>query len=112
MKKYEANGVKIVRAVTEQPGLFKMAFVEDPWGTRIEVAQDPDIIGLHHIHLRAQDPEAMFTWLLAKFGGERTKLKGQVDGIKYRGTGFSELLIHSGMNRLNQGRFAGPARAP
>lgn len=93
MKKYEANGVKIVRPVQELPGVFKMAFVEDPWGTRIEVVQDADLIGLHHVHLRAQDPEAAFTWLLQKFGGERTKLKGQIDGIKYRATGFSDVWI-------------------
>lgn len=93
MKKFEANGVKIVRPVQELPGIFKMAFVEDPWGTRIEVAQDSELIGLHHIHLRAQDPEAMFGWLVTKFGGERTKLKGQIDAIKYRSPGFSDVWI-------------------
>ena len=64
----------------DAPGLFKLAFVEDPWGTRIEVVQDPELLGLHHIHMRGPDPEAVFTWLQAKLGGERTKLKGRLDG--------------------------------
>ena len=35
------------------PGLFKIAFIFDPWGTRIELAEDPDYLGFHHIHLSA-----------------------------------------------------------
>lgn len=93
MKQFEANGVKIVQPVRDLPGIFKMAFVEDPWGTRIEVAQDPELLGLHHIHLRATDVEGMFKWLLSNFGGERAKLKGQIDGVKYRSTGFSDMWI-------------------
>ena len=48
------------------PGIFKIGFVEDPWGTRIEVVQDPELLGLHHIHMRGPDTEAIFTWLLAE----------------------------------------------
>ena len=66
------NGVKIVAPVRDLPGVFKLGFIEDPWGTRIEVVQDPELLGLHHIHLRGPDPDAIFAWLLQKFGGERT----------------------------------------
>jgi len=93
MKEFEAAGVKIVTPVRDVPGLFKLGFVEDPWGTRIEVVQDPELLGLHHVHMRGPDPEAVFTWLLAKFGGERTKLKGRIDGIKYSAPGFSDMWI-------------------
>ena len=41
MKELEAAGAKVTTPAREVPGLFKMAFVEDPWGTRIEVVQDP-----------------------------------------------------------------------
>ena len=75
------------------PGLFKLAFVEDPWGTRIEVVQDPDKLGLHHIHMRGPNPDDIFTWLLAKFGGERTKFKGRLDAIKYSAPGFDDMWI-------------------
>ena len=93
MKEFEAGGVKIVTPARDIPGLFKLGFVEDPWGTRIEVVQDPELLGLHHIHMRAPNPEDDFTWLLAKFGGERTKLKGRIDAIKYSSPGFSDMWI-------------------
>jgi catechol 2,3-dioxygenase-like lactoylglutathione lyase family enzyme len=93
MKELDAAGVKIVTPVRDVTGLFKLGFVEDPWGTRIEVVQDPELLGLHHIHLRAADPEEMFTWLLGKFGGERTKLKGRIDAVKYSAPGFSDMWV-------------------
>lgn len=90
---FAAAGVKVTSPVRELPGIFKIGFIEDPWGTRIEVVQDPELLGLHHIHMRGPDPEAVFTWLLAKFGGERTKLKGQLDAVRYRAAGFSDMWI-------------------
>ena len=93
MKELEAAGVKIVTPAREVPGLFKLGFVEDPWGTRIEVVQDPELLGLHHIHLRGPDTEQIFTWLLDKFGGQRTQLKGRLDAIKYSAPGFSDMWI-------------------
>ena len=93
MKELEAAGVKIVQPVRDVEGLFKLGFVEDPWGTRIEVVQDPDLLGLHHIHLRAPETEQMFTWLLEKFGGQRTKLKNRIDAVKYSATGFNDMWI-------------------
>jgi predicted enzyme related to lactoylglutathione lyase len=93
MKEFEANGVKIVQPVRDVPGLFKLAFVEDPWGTRIEVVQDPELLGLHHIHLRGPNPDEIFTWLLDKFGGEKKQLKGRLDAVFYRAQGFSDMWI-------------------
>jgi len=105
MKELDAAGVKVVTPVRDVAGLFKLAFVEDPWGTRIEVVQDPELLGLHHIHLRAADPEEMFTWLLAKFGGERTKLKGRIDAVKYSASGFSDMwiLVQKGESTPSEG---------
>jgi catechol 2,3-dioxygenase-like lactoylglutathione lyase family enzyme len=85
MKELEAAGVKIVNPVRDVAGLFKLAFVEDPWGTRIEVVQDPDKLGLHHVHLRAPDTAATLAWYKEKFGGETAKLKDRIDGLKYTG---------------------------
>jgi catechol 2,3-dioxygenase-like lactoylglutathione lyase family enzyme len=106
MKELEAAGVKIVTPVRDVPNLFKLGFVEDPWGTKIEVVQDTGLLGLHHIHLRAADPAEMFTWLLAKFGGERTKLKGQIDAVKYSAAGFSDMwvLVQRGESTPSDGR--------
>jgi catechol 2,3-dioxygenase-like lactoylglutathione lyase family enzyme len=93
MKEFEAAGIKVTTPARDVPGLFKLAFVEDPWGTRIEVVQDPDLLGLHHIHLRAPNPDESFAWLLAKFGGEKTQLKGRIDAVKYSADGFSTVWI-------------------
>jgi len=93
MKEFEAAGIKIVTPARDTPGLFKLGFVEDPWGTRIEVVQDPELLGLHHVHLRGSNPDEIFTWLLAKFGGQRTQLKGRIDAIKYSAAGFSDMWI-------------------
>jgi catechol 2,3-dioxygenase-like lactoylglutathione lyase family enzyme len=106
MKAFEAAGIKIVTPMRDAPGLFKLAFVEDPWGTRIEVVQDPELLGLHHIHLRAPDPDEVFGWLQAKLGGERSKLKGRIDGIKYSADGFSSvwILVQRGQAEPSEGR--------
>ena len=85
MKELEAAGVKVVTPARDVPGLFKLAFIEDPWGTRIEVVQDSDKLGLHHVHLRGPDPNAVLAFYKEKFGGETGKLKDRIDGIKLSG---------------------------
>jgi catechol 2,3-dioxygenase-like lactoylglutathione lyase family enzyme len=93
MKEFQDAGAKIVAPAHDVPGLFKTAMVEDPWGTRVEVVQDADRLGLHHVHLTAANPEEAFAWLKAKFGGERSKLKGKLDGMKYDAPGFATMWI-------------------
>ncbi len=85
MKAFEAGGVKITTPARDVPGLFPLAFVEDPWGTRIEVVQDSAKLGVHHIHLRGADPTAMLAWYAAQFGGRVEKLKDRIDGIDMSG---------------------------
>jgi len=46
MKEFEAAGIKIVTPVREVQGLFKLGFVEDPWGTRIELNERPKAVYL------------------------------------------------------------------
>lgn len=93
MKEFDEAGIKIVTPAREVPGLFKLGFVEDPWGTRIEVLQDPELLGLHHVHLRGPNTDEILSWLLAKFGGQRTQFKGRLDAIKYGAPGFSGMWI-------------------
>ena len=42
MKDFAAGGAKVLNPVRDVPGLFKVAFVEDLWGTKIEVVQDSE----------------------------------------------------------------------
>lgn len=83
MKDFEAGGAKVLTPVRDVPGLFKLGFIEDRWGTKIEVVQDAAALGFHHVHLRVPDPAATLKWYEDMFGGERGKLKGQVDGLRY-----------------------------
>jgi catechol 2,3-dioxygenase-like lactoylglutathione lyase family enzyme len=93
MKAFQTEGVKITQAVRDVPGLFKLAFIEDPWGTRIEVVQDPQKLGLHHVHLRGPDPAAVLAWYSTQFGGRTAKLKDRIDGIDMSGVW---LLVQKG----------------
>lgn len=106
MKEWEAAGIKITQPVRDVPGLFKLAFLEDPWGTRIEVVQDPELLGLHHLHLRNPNPDEGIAWLLDKFGGKKMQLKGRIDGVRYDFDGFSSvwILIQKGEAEPSTGR--------
>lgn len=98
MKAFEAAGITITSPVRDVAGLFKLAFIEDPWGTRIEVVQDDELLGLHHIHMRGPNPDEVLTWLVDKFGGSRQKLKGRNDAVRYDHEGFSSVwfLVQKG----------------
>jgi len=85
MRLFEALGVTIVQPARDLPGLYRSAIVEDPWGSRVEIVQDSQKRGLHHVHLQAPDPAATLGWFADKFGQPIGKLKGQLDGINYRG---------------------------
>ena len=65
MGELEAAGVEITMPLRDIPGLFRIGFVEDPWGTRIEVVEDPEHLGFHHVHLRSADPDAAMQWYQA-----------------------------------------------
>jgi catechol 2,3-dioxygenase-like lactoylglutathione lyase family enzyme len=79
----QAAGAKLLEPAREVQGLFKLAFVEDPWGVKLEIVQDPEFPGFHHVHLRVTDPEGSFKWYQEMFGGERAKLKGRIEGLRY-----------------------------
>lgn len=82
MRELEANGVKIVRPMGD--GRLKAGFVEDPWGTRIEVVEDPESLGLYHVHLHTPDPVATLKWYQDAFGGQLAKRKiTGLDGLLY-----------------------------
>lgn len=83
MKQFESAGVKITTPM-RQGGKLKAGFVEDPWGTRIEVVEDPESLGFYHVHLHTDDPLGTLKWYQSAFGGDllKRKLTG-VDGLLY-----------------------------
>ena len=58
MRDFEMGGAKVLTAPRDVPGLFKLGFIEDPWGVKIEVVEDAEWPGFHHVHLRVPDPAA------------------------------------------------------
>jgi predicted enzyme related to lactoylglutathione lyase len=85
VKTAAAAGAKVTAPVRDSPGIFRFAYIEDPWGVRIEMVEDSDHLGFHHVHLRVKDPAATLDWYAQHFGGERTRLKGQLDGVRFNG---------------------------
>jgi catechol 2,3-dioxygenase-like lactoylglutathione lyase family enzyme len=107
MRQLATIDTKVIEPVKSVAGLYKTAMIESPWGTRIQLVQDPELIGLHHVQLRMSDPEAGYAWLLDKFGGQRTKMKGQIDSVKYEGKGgFTTvyIVVAKGDSAPSQGR--------
>jgi catechol 2,3-dioxygenase-like lactoylglutathione lyase family enzyme len=101
VRELEAAGVKIASRPRQVPGLWKQAVVEDPWGVKIELVENADRPGLHHVTLRVPDPEESLKFYVDVFGGERTKVKGRLDAIDY---GNIYLLVLKGEGASNDGR--------
>ncbi|HUP51167.1 MAG TPA: VOC family protein [Longimicrobiales bacterium] len=81
----EAAGATITTPMREVEGLFTLSFIEDPFGTRLELIQEPQHLGFHHVHLRGPDPEATLGWYESTFGGVRIRMRGRLDGLLYPG---------------------------
>ena len=87
IEEFREAGVRVVQDV-RSIGPIKYAFVEDPWGTRIEVLQDPTLYGFHHVHLHTPNPQIMLRWFADNFGGKPTRYFGLIPAIRYGETWF------------------------
>ena len=107
MAGWQAAGVDIENPdepIREIDGLFKLAFLSDPWGTRIEVVEDHEWPGFHHIHLSSPDPAGTLDWYENIFGGERDSLKGRIGGLRYGGTWLLVSQLREGTLAPTQSR--------
>ena len=82
------SGVRLQRfddgaTLRDVPGLNKQGFLFDPWGTRIELVQDPNRLGFHHVHLSAADPARTLAWYARAFGGKPGKLGDSLTGVRF-----------------------------
>jgi len=62
---------------------MQIGFIEDPWGTKIELINDPELRGMHHLHLSSPDPEATLAWYGENFGGTSAQFGGALPGLHY-----------------------------
>jgi catechol 2,3-dioxygenase-like lactoylglutathione lyase family enzyme len=85
IKDLEAAGARVISAPKGEPGIFKYAYIEDPWGVKIELVEDTETLGFHHVHLSVKDPQATLEWYRENFGGESPKLRGKLNGLRYGG---------------------------
>jgi len=92
----QAAGATVTTPLREVEGLFKLAFVDDPLGTRLELIEEPQHLGFHHVHLRSPNPEGMLAWYENMFGGIRMRMRGRLDGILYPGNVW--ILVQRGEN--------------
>lgn len=82
----EASGIALEgEGVRDIPNLFKIAFLSDPWGTRIELVEHQGFDGFHHIHLSSPNPNETLAWYQEMFGGERTRMEDRLDALLYDG---------------------------
>lgn len=84
LQELEAAGAT-VGDILEPAGLFPLSFATDPWGVRLELIEEPQHLGFHHIHLRSQDPEATLAWYEEMMGGVRLRMRGRLEGLLYPG---------------------------
>ena len=103
------SGVRLQRfeggdMVRDAPGLYKYGFIFDPWGTRIELVEDPDTLGFHHIHLSSTDPSATLEWYQNVLGGERDSLRDRMDGLRYGDVWLFAMEHEEGIPATTEGR--------
>lgn len=79
----EQSGVRVTTPVSDAPGLGRFAVVEDPWGAKIQLVEEPGPSAFHHVHLQVPDPDATRRWYVERFGGQPAMHKGVLNGIRY-----------------------------
>jgi catechol 2,3-dioxygenase-like lactoylglutathione lyase family enzyme len=98
----EGAGATVTTPRREVEGLFPLSFIVDPWGVRLELIEDPQHLGFHHVHLRDPEPAEALEWYHEQFGGVRRTVKGsQLEGILYPGNVW--LLVSRGETFPSQG---------
>ena len=103
------SGVRLQRfpdgsTLRDVPGLFKIGFIFDPWGTRIELVEDPEYLGFHHIHLSAEDPPSTLAWYRDALGGQPASLRGQLDGLLFNDVWLFASQHQEGTPATTEGR--------
>ena len=76
-----------------QPGVTAptVAFIVDPWGTRVELLEDDEYPGMNHVHMFVRDATEVRDWFLEVFGGEFVPERG---GDRFHCILYGDLWVH------------------
>ena len=63
-------GVRVVqRPQYSTAADFHYAFIEDPWGGKVEILSDGTEAGFHHVHVYTKQSDEVFAWYRDRLGG-------------------------------------------
>ncbi len=80
MRELAANDVEIISAI-ETEGPIKYAFVRDRWNTLLEIVEDAEITGFHHVHIATTNTRGTLDWYQHSLSGERSRFAGVLPGV-------------------------------
>jgi catechol 2,3-dioxygenase-like lactoylglutathione lyase family enzyme len=77
-----ADGATVAAANRRKQGV---RYATDPWGTKIELMTDEDLLGFHHFLIKTTRPYGTLEFYTSMFGGEVSKFKDVmgVQAIRY-----------------------------
>ena len=93
MKEFEAAGMKIVTPVRDVPGLFKLRSSKTRGARASKSCRIPSGSDCTTCICVGRTRRKFSAGCKRNLAGERTKLKGRIDAIKYGAPGFSDMWI-------------------
>lgn len=84
-RSFEEAGATLLEEPRTVGESLRICFLEDPWGTKFELLDDPDLPGFHHVHLLVPDPESHRRNLSALVGGDVATFNDLLPGIRRAG---------------------------
>ncbi len=91
VEKARSMGATIDTEPRDGTTVARIAYIVDPWGTRMELLEDPDYPGMNHVHLMVNDADEVRDWFLEIFGGEFVPERG---GDRYHGVRYENIWLH------------------
>lgn len=86
-------GLRLSDPRRQRLGSSRQHFWKTPGAHALRSCRIPNCSDCTIFRCAGRDPDEVFAWLLGKFGGERRKLKGGVDAVRYSAPGFSDVWI-------------------
>ena len=62
---------------------FPIAFFDDPWGTRVELLDDGELRGFHHLHFLVEDVEAIAPGSTTSWAASRASFKKLLPALRW-----------------------------